>query len=579
MSLSNALQIGRSGILAHQRAIDVTGQNIANANTPGHSRLRARLEAAPDLQQGLEFGVGQGVRSAGADRVVDEALGNRLRLAGTDAGGAAVTSELVGQLEGLQNELSDAGLSSRLTRYFDAWSQLSTGPEDPALRGLVVAEGQALSQFFQELRGSYAELEAQVEAQLESAVGEADGLLSEIESINERIARGEGGRGRQREAAALRDRRDVLVDRLAEFFPLTASEDGSGELNLHVGSTPLLLDGRSRGLTVASREVPGPGGGPPRTERFVAVAADNAPVAAGRGTLGALRGFADGELRRAAEALDGVAAALVFETNRRHAAGQGLSPRSSFTATQRVADADLALNLPDAERRFDAANGSFQVFVGDPASGQRVRTTIAVDLDGLGGNDTTLNTLAASLSAVDGLVASVSPDGRLTVAADPAVSGGAEVSFGEDSSGVLAALGVNAFFSGRDASDVAVEAAVAADPSRLAVGRDHRPGDNRGALAVAALADEGSALLGGRSVQRAWAAGVEALASATNRAADAAESAATVRESLEAQREALSGVNSDEEALALLRFQRGYQASARFLSSVDELTQELLRLV
>ena len=577
MSLSNALQIGKSGILAHQRAIDVTGQNIANVNTPGYHRLRARLETAPDLQLGRNFSVGQGVRFAGADRLIDEALENRLRLAGTDAGGAAVTAELVSQLEGFQNEFSGTGLSDRLTRYFDAWSQLSTGPEDPALRSLVVEEGKALAQFFNELRGSYAELETQTTAQLGSSVAEADRLLSEIETLNEKIALGEGGRSREREAAALRDRRGVLIDQLAESFPLTVTEAGPGELNLHVGSTALMLDGRSRGLTVATRDFPpGPDGRPPRTESYVAVAADRSPVETDRGTLGALQRFGSGELRRAFDDLDGVAGALVFETNRRHASSQGLVPQSSWTSTQRVADADLALNLPDAERRFNAGNGSFQVFVGDATSGQRVRTTIAVDLDGLGGDDTTLNSLAASLSAVDGLSATVAPDGRLTIAAD---TPGAEVSFGEDTSGVLAALGINAFFVGSDATDVAVEASVAADPSRLAVGRDHRPGDNRGALAVAALADEGSELLSGRSVQQAWTAGVEVLASATARATDSAASTATVLESLEAQRQALSGVNSDEEALALLQYQRGYQASARFLSTVDELTQELLRLV
>ena len=576
MPLSSALQIGKSGLLAHQRAIDTTGQNLANVNTPGHHRRRVQLEAARDTQIGREHAVGQGVRYAGAERIIDQALESRLRLAGTDAGGAAVTAELLAQVEGLQNELSGTGLSDRLTRYFDAWSQLSTGPEDPALRSLVIEEGKGLAQFFTELRGSYAELEAQSLDQLGASVAGADEILSGIEGLNAQITEAEGGRGRQKEAASLRDRRSVLIGQLAEALPVTASELASGKLNLHVGSQALMLDGRSRGLTVAERQIAGADGGPPRIESYVAVAADRSPVETTRGTLGALQRFRNGDLRRSIDNLDGVAGALALETNRQHASSQGLLGRSSWTANHRVADADLALNLPDAEHRFNATHGSLEVFVGDAASGQRVRTTIAVDLDGLGGNDTTLNSLAASLSGVEGLAATVAPDGRLTIAAD---APGAEVSFGEDTSGVLAALGINAFFAGSDATNLAVDAAVAADSRRLAVGRDHLPGDNRGAIGVAALAEGATVLLGGRSIRQAWTEEVETLAAATSRARDTADSTATVLESLQAQQQALSGVNSDEEALALLQYQRGYQASARFLSTVDELTQELLRLV
>ncbi|BAM02315.1 flagellar hook-associated protein FlgK [Phycisphaera mikurensis] len=576
MSLSSALQIGRSGLLAHQRAIEVTGENLANVNTPGHHRRAVRLEPGRDVALGRDHVLGTGVAFAGAERVLDAALESRLRLAGTDAGGAALTAGLLEQVEGLQNELSGTGLSDRLTRYFDAWSQLSTGPEDPALRSLVVEEARGLAGFLNELRGAYAELEDQSLDQLGASVAEADAVLAEIEDLNGRIATAEGGRGRAREAASLRDRRGVLLTRLAETLPITSTEDASGKLNVHVGSQALMLDGRSRGLTVAEREVAGVDGAPPRVESYVAIEADGTPIESQRGTLGALQNFRTVELRRSIENLDDVAGAIAFETNRAHASSQGLVAQRSWTAIHRVADADLALNLPDADRAFAASHGSFAVFVGDAASGQRTRTTVAVDLDGLGGDDTTLNTLAASLDAVDGLAATVSPDGRLTIAGD---TPGSAVSFGEDSSGVLAALGINAFFSGTDATDLAVDAAVVGDPSRLAVGRDHRPGDNRGALAVAALADGGSARLGGRSIRQAWTNEVETLAAATSRARDNASSTATVRESLEAQQQALSGVNSDEEALALLQYQRGYQASARFLSTVDELTQELLRLV
>ena len=110
-------------------------------------------------------------------------------------------------------------------------------------------------------------------------------------------------------------------------------------------------------------------------------------------------------------------------------------------------------------------------------------TLVQVDLDGLNGNDTSLDDLAAALDAVDGISASITA-GKLRVSAD---SSDVEFSFSQDTSGALAAVGVNNFFTGSDARDIAVNAALKTKPSLLAAAKNGNAGDNQTALAIAGL--------------------------------------------------------------------------------------------
>ena len=111
------------------------------------------------------------------------------------------------------------------------------------------------------------------------------------------------------------------------------------------------------------------------------------------------------------------------------------------------------------------------------------------------------------------------------------------------------------------------------------MGRGHLDGDNRNALALSALRDTALESLNGLSISGHWADHVGRVANGIAQARDRSEAADVVRDNLESQRAAISGVNADEETINLLQFQRAYQASARLVSVVDEMTQTLLALV
>ncbi|HEX7011061.1 MAG TPA: flagellar basal body rod C-terminal domain-containing protein, partial [Phycisphaeraceae bacterium] len=393
-------------------------------------------------------------------------------------------------------------------------------------------------------------------------------LLGQIEDLNNRIAVQEHGSGG---ASALRDQRDAALSELARYLDISTVESPSGVVDVYVGSLPIVLNGQSRGVELKKATVDG------ELEAQLVVAADGSPLDISSGQLGAMVQFRQEDLAQAIGDLDTFAAQLIWQVNRIHSQSQGLQSFQSITGATKVADADAALNDEAAGLDLPPAHGSFQIHVTQLSTGQRLTYTINVDLDGINpAGDTTLTSLAADLDAISDITASVSADGRLQISAD---TNDFRISFSDDTSGVLASLGINTFFTGTSARDIGVNSVVAQDVNLLAAGRGHAVGDNQAALAIAGLRQTGVDELGGMSLPEYWSRHVEDLAAKLSATRQQVDADTVVLENLQAQQQAISGVNIDEEAIDLVRYQQAYQASARFLSVVDELMRTLLAMV
>ncbi|MEM8738214.1 MAG: flagellar hook-associated protein FlgK [Planctomycetota bacterium] len=570
MSLSSSLQIGRTGLLASQTAIETTGNNLANLATPGYKVQRVELSALGDRRVSADNFVGQGVQIESITRQVSEAVESRLRSSIADESAAAATADQISRLEAVQNELTGRDLTTRLGQYFNAWSQLTTSPQDSSLRTLVTAEGTSLSAFINDLRSGYTDIQNESTTALGEAVASANSLLQRIESVNRSIATQEGAAAGG--ASGLRDQRDQLLGELAQFLDVSTVEQNNGSIDVFVGSRPILLNGVSRGLELRTQTIDGEA----LTE--VVVSDDGSVIDVSSGELGARIGFINGALQESVTSLNQITGELIFQTNRLHSQGQGTSLIRQTTATNAVLDPAVALNdLTLTGLPFAAQNGAFEISVVPEASGQPTTTLIEVDLDGINpAADTTLNDLAAALDAVDGVSATITSTGRLDLRSTSANN---RIALSNDTSGVLAALGVNSFFTGSDAFDIGVNQALLSDPSLVAAGQDLLTGDNRNALALAALRDDPLPGLNGLSITRAWSREVEEVGTQLAQANDDREAFGVVRENLQSRQASISGVNADEETLNLLTYQRAFQANARFITVVDELTQTLLGLV
>jgi flagellar hook-associated protein 1 FlgK len=565
MSLSGALNIGKSALATHQAAIQVTGNNIANAGNADFTRQTASVAPTADRKNGQGFFLGTGVNLDAVRRQIDEALESRLRGSVSDNASADVTEQWLGRVEAVFNELGDDDLSTRLSSFFASWSNLANKPQDMGMRQVVLQEGAGVASWFNQLRTQFGDLQNDADARLGALVKDADALAGQVAELNGKIVVAEAG-GRA-QANGLRDQRDAALKRLSELMDVrTVAQDG-GVVNVYVGSEPLVLAADNRGLALKQTTVDG------KTTSAIVFKATNGPAGIGSGQLGGLL-QARARISAVTEQTDALASNLIFELNKLHAGGQGLEGFSSVAAANAVTATNVSLNDPAAGLKFAPTNGSFVVHVRQKSTGLVTSTLVQVGLDGQGA-DTTLDSLRADLAAVPGVTATTT-GGKLHVAA---TSDAVEISFSQDTSGALAALGVNSFFTGSDARDIAVNQALAARPALLAAARNGEKGDNQTARAVAALESQAMAGLKGASLKDHYQSMVNGVATAASGAKTEAEAARVVRETLESQRESLSGVSLDEEAINLMRQQRAFQGAARLVAAIDEMMRTIIGLV
>lgn len=563
MSLNSALLIGKSAITASQAAMQVAGNNMANAATPGYSRQIVTLSPSLSESFGRNQFIGTGVNLQSIHRAVDTALQARLRSAISHESGTQIDLRFLGAIEALQNELTDNDLSTLLGAFFSAYSELGNNPLDGAVRDVVVQQGATLAARIQDLRGGYASLLGEIDRSLDVSIRTADGLLDQVAELNIRIAQAEQGVG---EAGSLRDERDRLIEEISALLDVTVIEQPNGVVNLLVGSIPVVMGGESRGLELRTRSVGD------ALEVTVRVEADGSHLSVQSGSIGALLRQRAQTVEPAIEHLDTFTSQLILQVNNIHAQGEGLRGFRIDTGTIGVTDTTTPLNADANNLPWPIRNGSFTINVTHPGSGLRTSHVVTVDgdVDSLEDLVTRINTtLGAS-----GLTASISLDRTLSIEVDP----GYQFSYADDSSGALAALGLGAFFSGRDAGDIAVSNALLNDSSLLASGINGIHGSNGTALAMVALQEKPLEALGGRTLRAFWQGSVNDHAVRAAAASNAAESSRLVRENIAAQHQAVSGVSLDEEAVNLLAFQRQFQAAARFVAAIDEVMQTLLSI-
>jgi flagellar hook-associated protein 1 FlgK len=566
MSLTGALYTGTTALAVQQAAIQVTGNNIANASNPDYAREVA--DTSPALQQQIRTGVfiGTGVDLTGIQRQVDNALNSRLRGSMSDSAAANTNQQWLTQVQSTLGALSGNDLSSQLDNFFNDWSNLANNPTDTGQRQVVLQDGANLATYMQGLQGQLGALQGNIDQELTGQASAANGLAQQVADLNRQISVTEGGAAGQ--ANGLRDQRDAVLKQLSQLMNVSTQEQPNGEVNVYVGSEQLVNGDTNRGVSLQTK--PDGAGGQTPTLVFTA---NNGTIPVTSGVLGGLLNSRQ-QITGVTTQIDSVAHNLISEVNQLHADGQGTEGYGSVTATNAVIDPTVPLDQPAAGLAFTPVNGSFVVHVKQKATGLVTSTLVKVALNGQPG-DTTLNSLQAQLSGIAGVNASITA-GKLTIAT---TSNADDISFSQDSSGTLAALGVNTFFTGKDASTIGVNAQLVAQPTLLAAAQNGNAGDNQTALAISKLAAAPISSLGGQSLKDTYQALVNQVGTSTAAATQNATAAQAVQDTLQSQQSSLSGVSLNEEAVNMIQQQQAFQAAARLVTAVNQMMQQLIQMV
>ncbi|MBX7167077.1 MAG: flagellar hook-associated protein FlgK [Pirellulales bacterium] len=558
MSLFGSIQLANNAIRAQQVGLQVVGQNIANANTPGY--LREEVVFVPAAAQRLgNLTLGLGVEVDSIRQKVDKFLQERLRGAGSDRAGADAKTKVLSQLEGLLSELGDTDISSSLNEFFNSVQEVLNQPESVSVRNLASLKGQTLSGLINRTYSRANSIRSDVNQQVIGAKEDINRLIEEIRTLNVQIVRTEGGSVSKSDAVGLRDQREVALSNLSELISIQVQEQDSGAVNVYSGGDYLVFEGLSRSVEIAERTDHG------LTIGDLRIADTDSPLDLSSGKVGGLVAARDEILTNFTDQLDGFAKSLAYEFNRIFSSGQGLTGYTSLTSERPVDDVDEPLDA--AGLPFTPEHGSFQVLVYNVNTKLTETHDVAIDLDGLD-DDTSLNSLATALDAIDGISAQITADRRLKIDRE---SSEQQFAFRNDSSGVLAALGLNVFFSGSAAGDLGVSQPIKDDPSKFAASRDGIGHDTLNGVDLAGFLNRPLDSAGGDTLEVLYDKLTGSVTQNASVSRAVADGYSVFEESLRGEQLAISGVSIDEEAVRLISYQRAFQASAKYIATINEL--------
>nr|WP_303622994.1 flagellar hook-associated protein FlgK [Stutzerimonas xanthomarina] len=233
-------QIGYSGVRASQIALSATGQNIANVNTPGFSRL------APDLHSlggQTSVSVGGGVQVSSIRRLSNDFQNQQLWRASTDKNYFNTNQQYLTALEGLIDS-EGSSVSVGLDNFFAALSEASSTPESIALRQQIIGEAKQLAQRFNGLNSNIGTQLNALQGQRVAMTSEINGLSGNIAELNAQIREMESS---GRDTATLRDYRDNLVKDLSQYAGIRVQEAADGTLNVSLANGQPLVAGATAG--------------------------------------------------------------------------------------------------------------------------------------------------------------------------------------------------------------------------------------------------------------------------------------------------------------------------------------------
>jgi flagellar hook-associated protein 1 FlgK len=253
------LQTSLRGLLAEQRALDVTSHNVANANTEGYSRQEAVLQTSDALALPPVGQLGTGVDVFSYKRIRDSFLDLQYRAQAMQVGAGTTRTNALDQTELRLAEPGDNGIAARLNSFWSSWSDLANVPESGAARQALVADAHTLVSSINDLdRGleTVAGQAADELATLTGTGGELQQIGRELAGLNGAIRDSQAVGGQPND---LLDRRDLLLDRLSGLAQVSVADNGSGSIRVTLGgaATPL-VDGST--LTWPAPAMTTPGG-------------------------------------------------------------------------------------------------------------------------------------------------------------------------------------------------------------------------------------------------------------------------------------------------------------------------------
>ncbi len=629
--MPDIMSTGISGLLASQFALNTTSHNISNVNTAGYTRQMTDFGARIPQRVGPAF-IGSGVDLVGVRRLYDQYLTTQVREATSGQGRLIALNELSGRIDNLLAD-SSTGLQPALDRFFGGLNDLANHPADTATRQAVLGQANALTTRLHTLANRLDSMGRETEQRIGDEVGQINQLGASIAKLNVQIQQAQAGGPPPND---LLDKRDELVRQLSEHVGISVVAQDGNQLNVFIGNGQTLVLGGNASTFKAVQnsfdatrmDIAGPGGTVVTSQ-------------IGGGSLGGLLDFRRDVLDPTRNALGRAAVAIGTAFNEQHRAGIDLNGQfggdffsipaptvfgnsnNTGTATVSASVADVAgLTTSDYRLRYDGASWSalrsdgsavaltgtgtpgdpfladglaFVVGGGAAAAGDTflIRPTQAA-AGGIGVLITDVSRIAAAspvtASAASANIGSGAINGiRVTDASNPDLLGPSTILFSDPTTYTVfnasnaTTSGPFAYTPGTPISGAGWELDLGGSPlagDQFQVSANSAGvGDNTNALALAGIATLGVLDSGNSTITNAYGQLVAGVGQVTQQAQSGLDAqTALLNQSVQSQQN-ISGVNLDEEAANLIKFQQSYQAAAQVINVASALFDSLLAAV
>ncbi len=628
------LSTGISGLSTAQANLLTTSHNISNADTPGYNRQQ--VIQTTNIPQSLGTGfIGQGVQVTTVQRIYSQFQVTQSLQVQTQS--SQLDSQFT-QIKQIDDMLADAssGLSPSIQNFFSAVHDVAANPAEVPSRQALISNAEALVSKFQAMDQRLSDIREGIDQQITSNVTEINSLASQIADLNHNIRLAEGASGGQSPNDML-DQRDNLINRMSQLINTDVVRQGDGTLNIFVGNGQSLVVGTE---TMTLSAMISPTNPEELTVGFVS-GNNTIPLPESQlrgGNLGGILEFRRNTLDEAQNSIGRIAIGLAQDFNNQHRLGQDLNnnlggnfftvptpkvignagnnPASNLTLN--ISDTN-ALTLSDYEFTFDGTNYTLTRLSDN--SSVSTPGTVPVVMDGISITAATINanesflikptfngaknlsvnindTAEIAAAAPIRTNAAVANTGSGTISAgtvnplplDPNLQQPVTITFHTPADGQFDVTGVGV---GLPANNQVYTAGNNISFNGFAVQIDGTPAagdvftigpntggsvDNRNALLLGGLQTQKTLAGSAASYQSAYAQTISQIGNRTRELEVTSTAQANLLSQTLQSIQSISGVNLDEEAANLLRYQQAYQASSKVIEVSGTLFDALLRI-
>ena len=591
------MDIAKGALAAQSYGLDVTAHNIANVNTDGYSRQRAVFETNDPYQYGGAL-MGRGTSVSDIVRTSDQFIDNQVAEQKADLSASLEMENYMRVLEGLFNENSNSSLSNMVAKFWNRWHDIINNPSGDAERIALYEHSLLLAEQFNTLDIDMTQLQTDMTSAMSAAIGDINRITSEIGDLNNQIV----GMETNDIANDLRDKRNYLVWQLSEYLDVKTFEQDDGALTIISALGCVLVNGNDNYELNLNGSV----------VEWISSSGSAVDITdhLSTGKLGGWLDIRDQNIAKYKLDLDALAEEFIWAVNQQHSQGAGLVGFSSVTGTDAATTPGNAITASglDYQDKVDDSNKTFQIWLfdtngapydsdGGTAGLQGNPITITVT------SGMTVNALVAAIDAETGVQASIDAQtNQVTIGIDTGeVATLGSLAFANDTSNVLAALGINTFFDGDSAGGIGVNAQIGINKDYIAAAQVDTTvtstsygtistSNNDNAMAIADLQHASRAIslwtvdrVNGNTQGSVTATiedyyhslvGTIGIQSASISRTKNFNEVMTAK--LEGVRDSVSAVNLDEEMTNMMKFQHAYTAASKLISVADEMLMSLL---